>query len=250
MKRKGYAKSFGGKRYRGLPSYKIRRGSGRLYKRRFRPGFDRTVGVYGRYAGPNAEMKFHDIDIDDAVIAVGGTIQNSGTVNIIPEGVGEEERIGRKITIRKILWRYSLKIAAGTTGAATSDIIRVIMYQDKQCNGLTAVKSGDAGILESDSFLSFNNLSNTGRFRILYDKTHRIQVSAGSGRGSTDTLDYAEALQTGKFFKNCNIPIEYDNSASTGALTSIRSNNLGVLLLSREGSVEFESKMRLRFSDH
>ena len=49
------------------------------------------------------------------------------------------------------------------------------------------------------------------------------------------------------FYKTCNMPIEYDST--TGAITEIRSNNIGVLLLSRNGVCTFGSKFRVRFSD-
>ncbi len=53
------------------------------------------------------ELKFHDLDIDDAVVAVNGTIAQV-SCNIIAGGTTESTRIGRKSVIRKINWRYEI----------------------------------------------------------------------------------------------------------------------------------------------
>ncbi len=192
------------------------------------------------------ELKFHDLDIDDAVVAVNGTIAQVSCITIA-EGNGESERIGRKLTIRKIMWRYDLNLPTTAVAANTSDSVRVILYLDRQANGATAAITG---ILESNDFQSFNNLANSKRFKILMDRTHHLNCGAGSGRGSTDTLSYAEAREDFTFFKDCNVEIEYDNTATDGTITTVRSNNIGVLLLGKSGLINFSSKMRLRFSDH
>lgn len=201
-------------------------------------GYTRTSGFYGRYAGPSAELKFHDVDLDDAVIAAGGAITSS--INLIAQGTTESTRIGRRCTLRSINWRFEVTFPAGTT-TATSDIVRVIMYLDKQANGATAAVTD---ILESADFQSFNNLANKSRFRTLMDRTYDMEAGI-SGDGTT--IDTGTATTSDSFFKNVALPLEFDSTA--GALTEIRSNNIGVLLLSRSGIAGFTSKIRLRFSD-
>ncbi len=196
--------------------------------------------VRARFAGPRAgvEWKFHDVDLDDALIASTGTI--TPTVNIIAQGVTESTRIGRKCTLRTIAWRYNLNMVSVTNMATTSVTVRVMMYLDKQANGETATVTD---ILESDNYQSFNNLSNSGRFKILHDKfvtLHAPSAIAGPSSGEMD--------KNGTFFKNVSIPIEF--SGATGAIAEIRSNNIGVLLHSRINDlVKFDSKIRFRFSD-
>ncbi len=211
-------------------------------------GIVRTSGYYGAFpqgrTAVGGEMKFHDLDIDDATIAIGGTIV-ALSVNLIGQGVEENKRVGRKCTIRSINWRYQISMAAAGNASNTNDIIRVIVYLDKQCNGATATVTG---ILEADDFQSFNNLANKNRFVILMDKTHKINATCGSGRGSTDTLAFGEYSENFSFYKKCNFPIEFDSTS--GAITEIRSNNIGVMLLAKDGVCTFGSKMRLRFSDN
>ena len=225
--------------------------SGPAYKRRkqFIPGKSRTGGFYGRFAsaaGPGSgELKFHDVAIDDAVVAVGGTIQNAGTVNIIPQGVTEIQRIGRKCTVRSIHWRYLLTLpaVAQAAGANGGDSVRVILYLDKQCNGATIAATD---LLETNDIHSFRNLANTGRFQILMDKYHNLNYS-GLASNATDQFTQAQVTFNFQMNKKCQIPIEF--SATTGALTEIRSNNLGVLLVGTGGVIGMNSVMRLRFSD-
>ncbi len=209
----------------------------------FRPGRDRVGGYYGRY-GKSGELKFFDIDVDDAVIAAGGVVTDS--INTIAQGVTEVTRVGRKCTIKSINWHYQLNLpqvdAAGTPG--NPDNIRMMIYVDKQCNGATAAV---LDILETADWQSFRNLSNTGRFDILYDKWHVLNY-AGLASDGAGVVSQAKYQEWSTFYKKCNIPLEFDNT--TGAITEIRSNNIGVLVVGQSGLAGFSSKFRLRFSDN
>ncbi len=189
-------------------------------------------------------MKFHDVTVDDVIVAA--TMNVQAALLTIAEGNGESERIGRKLTIKKIGWRYECRIPTTATAANTSDIIRVMMVLDKQANGALGANTD---VLENDDYQSFNNLSNSQRFRILMDKSYAMHCPAGSGRGTADTLSYGEHIITAQWHKECNIPIEYDNSASTGVITSIRSNNIFIIVGSKSGLGGFASQVRIRYTD-
>ncbi len=207
-------------------------------------GFTRATGFFGRF-GQGGELKFHDVDKDDAVIVNGGSV--TATLIIIPQGTTEIQRIGRKCTIRSINWRFQVSIPPiNATGAAPSgDTVRVILYLDKQTNGATATV---LNILETADYQSFNNLGNKSRFRTLMDRTYSLNYAAGSGSGGATDNDYAEVVFDDTFFKKVNIPIEYDNT--TGAIGEIRSNNIGLLLITENGAGGLVSKFRFRFSDN
>ncbi len=185
-------------------------------------------------------MKFHDVDIDDAVVSVAGTIQAG--VNLIPQGVTEKTRVGRKCVIRKIQWRWSSFLPSTSTPGSTTDVVRMILYQDKQANGAAA---GVTDILETDDYQSFLNLANSGRFKILVDRLISHVSKSGAYDGTND--QFGENVVNGSYYKNCFIPIEFDST--TGAVTEIKSNNLGVLLVGQTGVATFNSAIRLRFSD-
>ncbi len=217
-------------------------------RKAFIPGRDRTGGFYGRFSGRYhsgvGELKFHDVDLDDAVVATGGVVTDS--INKIAQGVTESERIGRKCTIKTIRWKYRVDMPeVDEVGSPnTSEQIRVILFIDKQCNGATATA---AGILEEAGEVhSFRNLANAGRFVVLHDKLHTLNwmTLASSSAGNVSS---AEVIREFTFNKKCNLPIEFDST--TGAITEIRSNNIGVLLVSKVGTGGFMSKFRLRFSD-
>ncbi len=198
----------------------------------------------GRMATMATELKFHDLNIDDTVIAQNGTIAQA-SCNIIVQGTTESQRIGRKCTIRSINWRFQVQLDQASTNSS-SETVRVLLYLDKQTNGTAATA---LGILETDDFQSFNNLSNKGRFLTLMDRTYALNKTVGAGDGTTNIFGEWQINDT--LFKQVNIPIEYDNSASTGALSTQRTNNIGLLIIGQTGALaSFNSKMRLRFSDN
>ncbi len=219
---------------------------------RFANGRYRKVGYWGRYPGAGGspyggELKFHDIDFDDAVVANTGAIANAGSVVLIGQGVTESTRIGRKCTIRSIGWRYSYGLPEQDAVATpqAGDLLRVIMYVDKQTNGATA---GVTDILETADYQSFNNLANKGRFRILCDKVHTINYSGLASDGA-GVVSQARPVYSGRFFKKMNLPLEFSGTAAPAAITEVRTNNIGILLISQGGVCDFASKLRFRFSD-
>lgn len=222
-----------------------RRANGRFAGRQFgRARAPRQRRRRGRFVTANGqELKFHDLDLDDAGIASAGTVTDS--INLIAQGVDESERVGRKCTIRSIGWKFEI-IKLTTTGlTSTSDVVRVIMFHDKQCNGATATVTG---ILESADYQAFNNLSNKSRFVTLMDRTYSISLDTLTALAGPVYAGGQKSV-TDSFYKKCNIPVEFD--ADLGAITEIRSNNIGVLLISRGGNLSsFASKLRVRFSDN
>ena len=208
----------------------------RLYKR----GYTRTSGFYGRFSGNHPELKFHDISVDDTLVAIGATI-DFPSINTIAQGTTESERVGRKCVIRKIAWRYNIILRPTASDFNTSDEIRVILFLDKQCNGAPAI---NLDILETSDYQSFRNLANSGRFRVLMDRSYSLVSKSGTSLGVNA---YGEDQLNDSFYKDCQIPLEFDGP--TGVITEIKSNNIGVMLASASGNVGFFSKLRIRFSD-
>ncbi len=222
------------------------------YARRRVPTLSRSAAMkrvravpraFPRQALPTGETKFHDVDLDDAVVAGTGTIVP--TVNIIAQGVTESERIGRKCTISQINWRYqcTLPVRDAQMTPGGFDVVRVIMFLDRQANKATALVTD---VLESVNWQSFNNLVNKNRFLILHDKEVELNYEGMASDGAGVVSQAAYAL-SGSFYKKVNIPIEFN--AAAGAMTEITSNNIGVLLISSKGVAGFNSKIRLRFTD-
>ena len=223
---------------------KIARG-GLPYKKRklFVPGKDRIGGYYGRYTGVKGELKFFDQGVTDAVVDAGGTVTD--TINDIAQGVTEKQRVGRKCVLKSIWVKYLLSLPEQDAQATpvVGDSLRLIVYNDRQCNGATAAV---LDVLETADILSFKNLANEGRFQILCDKTMSINYLSLASDGA-GVVSQASVEQWYTFYKKLDTPIEFN--AATGAITEIRSNNIGFIVISESGICGFNSKWRVRFAD-
>ncbi len=189
------------------------------------------------------ELKFHDLDIDDAIVGSGGFIEPS--LVLIAQGLTESTRIGRKITVKNIGWKFTISLPEIDAAASpsTGDVVRVIMYVDKQCNGATIAVLDK---LELADFQSFNNLSNSGRFLTLMDQAFDMNY-AGLASDNAGVVSQGDVLHHYEWYKKVNIPIEY--AAGTNAITEIKSNNIGVLLIGRNSVSGFTSSVRIRYTD-
>lgn len=200
-------------------------------------GFMRTTGYYGRYPPLGNELKFLDSSWNSSGVSNSGTIVLS-TVHPAVSGTGESQRIGRKIVIRSVFVRWVVEIGNGTTPSATDDGLRVIIYQDMQANGAAATVTD---ILATANYLSFNNLANKNRFKIMMDKFTDVHSAAAT------SSTFGEMAKTRSHYMKCNVPIEF--SSTTGSITEIRSNNIGVLLISDKAISNCSGRIRVRYSD-
>ncbi len=224
----------------------VRSGTTRRLKGTIARGYTRRAGYYGRF-GQLGETKFFDTVVAPATGASTGTIA-ALSLNLIPQGITESQRVGRNCTLRRmdILGRFTLPTTA--TVSEASDRFRLIIYLDKQTNGATAAASDILDAAIAITIDSFRNLSQESRFTILHDKVHALNSGAGSGRGTTDTLSYASHVKAFKWGKKLNAKIEFN--AATGAITEIRTKNIGVLAVgSGNATITFGFTCRMRYSD-
>lgn len=227
-------------------------------------GYERTKRLKTtsvvRRGVPSAEKKFIDFELIDATrgAAGAGELINTGTNNnflLIPEGNGPSTRNGRKIKVVEFHVRYCIKRLNGTTPLNASEPIRVVFLVDTQCNGADpGIVTANTGILSNRNAaitdcLAFYNLFNGKRFKILYDKIF-YPKSDGAGLAATDT--FSGSVFHGKFSKmfKKGLEIEYDQSVTTGATSSIRTNNLlGFTMSSGTDTYHFSMVARVRYVD-
>ncbi len=204
-------------------------------------GVVRRSGYYGRFSGSGGEKKFFDTALTDAAVAATMTINN---LTIIPEGNGESDRIGRKITLKSVSILYSLVLPGATGATISSDTVRCMLVQDTQTNGaqFTATQ-----LIDTDTMISFNNLANSSRFKVLYKAEYKLRSIGGAPSGAAFIL--SEDQKFLRFTKAINIPIEYDNSATTGVITSVRSNNLYWVTQAEGGHCTATGNARVRYTD-
>lgn len=188
------------------------------------------------------ELKFLDVTVDDPTITALATTTG---LNFIQQGTSDSDRIGRKVTVKYLSWKYTLQLVARNddTVARLSEVVRVIVGLDKQANGALP---GGTTLLETNQYQSFLNLSNKDRFRVLMDRTHVLNAQAGAGTATLD--DWASVTTAHKFNIKLNVPVEYQTN--TGTITDLTSNNFFIMIFSRTGGqASMESRFRLRFTD-
>lgn len=205
-------------------------------------GFTRRVGFYKRFQ-PGGEAKFFDTAKSISTVSTSGEI-HSLSLNLVPQGVTENTRVGRKCVVKSLQMRCQIQLPEAANDTSSSDAIRIIVYVDKQTNGATAAVTD---ILESatNAIRQPRDLANTGRFRILTDKLMNISASAAGG-GDT-TIFTAFQHRHFNLFYRLNVPLEF--SSTTGAITELKSNNIGVLAASAFGFVGLGYIARIRFTD-
>jgi len=216
-----------------------RKSFGKYTKRKFRKGYSRTSGYYGRFH-KGGEDKFFDTALsftfDSAAI-----VPATGQLTLIPQGVTESTRVGRKCTITSI---YIIGSVNNVPAASATSSVMCYLYLilDTQTNGAAAATTD---VFTSASLQSaMRNLSNESRFRVL--KKFRLSFNSNAGV----TTAYNSYRRDIKYFKKCNIPIEY--SSTTGAITEIRSNNLFLIAgaTGADNTSTMDGACRLRFSDN
>lgn len=200
---------------------------------------------------PPAEKKFLDTadDFGATQIPTTGAIGNS--INLLTNGTGAQQLIGRKITIKSIQSRCFVTFT-GVTGAANpnaainNDIVRMLLVQDTQTNGAYAIPSDILAI--SGSINSLINMENSGRFKILKEKVIEFNNTVPGILATGPTYYTGSARKSFKWFKKCNIDIMYDNAASSN-ITDIRDNNIFWLAISNRAVATVNMNTRIRYTD-
>jgi len=187
-------------------------------------------------------LKFVGITLIDAVVAVTGSVNTQ--IFIIPDGDAQSEKAGLRIMIKSIQIRFVLTLPSTATLSNSVDICRVILVQDRQCNG--ALPSVD-DILNGASFVNLKNVENTRRFSTLLDRSISINSMGAQGNGTVFTS--LPAIKHFSFYKTMNMPVYYNNSANTGVITTINSNNLVMLFISENGNCGLKARIRVRYTD-
>ena len=137
--------------------------------------FNRTAGFYGRFTGPNAELKIFDTAISFTVDAT-GEVPATGQLALIPQGVTESTRVERRATIKPIQLRLTaFLVPAAATAAST--VFAIYVVQDTQTNGAAAAITD---VLTTNNMsTALINIANSQRFRVL--KKFKWSLNSGAG---------------------------------------------------------------------
>jgi len=179
----------------------------------------------------NVEYKHHTTKGTATTIEPTPSIYNLSTVQ---QGDTDNHRDGSKIRCKWYTFNYTITM----NNSATSTQIRVMIVLDRQTNQSTFPSAhllADDSV--SDNIVSGLNLDNAGRFRLLYDRVHTLNID---GNRSI----------TRKVYKKIDIPIHFD--ASTGSIADLTRSSLHLLFMSNEPSNKpnITFNYRLRYIDN
>ncbi len=214
-------------------------------RKRRRTGKHVTIGTVKKLIKQNVELKFLDTAKDDLTVDISGVMQ--GTLVNIPQGDADSTRDGRAVMI-KSLWG-NIKIA-GALQVDNVDIkpgivVRIIIHVDRQTNGAQGAVTSLLEVAEVDSFY---NLTNTSRYRILYDEFHTINYLTSGTDGVNTTSQRAETIFVKVRIPDLNIKIEY--GTTSGLISANTQNSINVLYIASEDEVAaVTAKFRVRYTD-
>lgn len=211
------------------------------------PGYTRSVGRYSRSLPGSVEKKYKDTDVSAVGDNTSGTITTS--LNLIPQGTTDITRIGNKVNVTNINIHFGVGVDdMGAASAIQNGNCRVILYLDKQANGAYATSTDiltSSGI-GATTINRFRNLDQVDRFVILKDKIYKSPIQASYVLGGTPYTNTGVTWYN--INKTCNIPIHF--SSTTGAITELKSNNIGLLILTDNAYTNFrEAWARVKYVD-
>lgn len=207
-----------------------------------------------RRSSGSKERKYAEVTYGDTAAATGSQWLGSLSA-LVTQGTAENQRIGRKYTIRSISLRGEVKMPNNATTLGVSypqaDVARIIVVNDKQPNGTTANfaeifsvgAASSAGGPGTIDMRAFRNMDNISRFDILLDRMIYVQNSAYTGgSGSAQT-----AIKPFSLYRKCFIPVEMKDV--TGSVANVTTNNVAVYIIGSAGYCTVNAIARIRFSD-
>lgn len=183
------------------------------------------------------------------------SLSGNNTIHKLAQGTGENQRVGRKVRIKKILATVTVtmpKIAAAAAATAKLSAVdegRLCLVMDRQSNGTLAPA---LDIFEKNSFQSYRNLANQERFVVLWDKTimcnnENFQEFYDTGTAALGGAAPEYAVKTWKINKGTDYVVEF--TGATGASGEVTSNSIFWMFISKHGKFQVNLETRIRYCD-
>lgn len=208
--------------------------------RRFIKGVSRTGGYYNRFQTKKSyEKKYIDKGEYRVIVAADAWEIPTATnaLAFVPRGTGPSDRIGRKIYIHEIYYRFDIQNIL----VSEDNKISVAIVQDRQCNG-AAPSALD--VMDTNNFQSFLNMENSNRFKILYRKNVLLAARSANNNGSYRSVE-------GRLRFKQPILINFDEADPGTGVGNLQSNNIFLMLYngSTTTNASVRSNIRLRYTD-
>lgn len=222
--------------------------NGRITKNTRRYRRKTVVPVYDK-----PELKYIDTEITDEDITVGWDTYNPATVlclNAVAQGDAQQNRDGRVYYIHSVMLHMELKteLTEAFTAPLKDILVRICLVHDTQTNQAEMNPLSVMDTTLTDDYLNFRNLSYTGRFKVLKDKTciiRRFYVNEGS------INSFASGTQILKFdwFHTFKSPIKVICSGTSGQVAVVTNSSLQIMATSNTATeVNLSYQARCRFS--
>lgn len=202
------------------------------------------------------ELRFEDYEItNDTMLQTwaGGELDTiQGCISGLTRDDSENGRTGRQYVIKSIFIRGFFKLdALEGQGAPDEDkLIRLALVLDTQTNG-AQLNAEDVFIAQGNGYdvMSVKNLENTQRFKVLKDKTYRINASAGCvNEGAVNSFARAGCAIPFKIAYNFGKGLKVNCKDSTSnSVAQIIDNSLHLIGCTQGDAVKMNYVARMRF---
>lgn len=260
MKRGAYGRGSNAKRVRtvtvalpGVYKGKAKKAAAGAYGTPTYSGF-RSGSLNARTGGfTGIEKKFVDYEYDGALVeTVAGSEADPTTalcLSAVAIGNGESERDGRKIILKDIFVNGYIRITtlAGAS-AIRGGMVKVCLVLDTQTNG-AQLNAEDVFIDPSNSNLdamTFRNLQQQQRFKVLKQMLLTIVPTAGGGDGAVN--DFSPITVPFRLAKQ-GLAIPVNHTGTDATIGSIADNSLHLIVVGSPptmspGNVRYSSRCR------
>lgn len=181
------------------------------------------------------EKKYDDLNITFVPIPAAGV--TSSVLPIVDQGSGETQRVGRKIYVQSIRVKGFLELIAATL--SDHDLVYVSLILDRQNNNATANPTFGEVFTEAapEALL---NLDNSGRFKIL--KSWYLGMNA-------DATDVNKYVPIDWYHEFGGQGLMFQYTGTGGGRDDLVDNNLFLKAVTKQGAVNLDVNIRIRFTD-
>lgn len=144
--------------------------------------------------------------------------------NLIAQGAGLQQHVGRKIAIKKLIFRYQ----ASTTATTNPGPHRIVIFYDNHNNGTSPAITD---VFTNDATTAMMNLDNSDRFLVLAD-FYPFEEKGQSCEGGSGITNFSSGVKVLKF----NPPLlTHFNNTTTATITAIQDGAI-FLIISQAGT--------------
>ncbi len=169
----------------------------------------------------SGDFKYLDTYVADTVSTTSGAVVIP-SLNIVPTGTTAQTRVGKRIKIFRIDYMIQVNRGYETNNTDTASNSRVALIKDNATKGATPPFSD---IYETTSINSFINAQNSRRFEIIKEFKF-VHNNYGGYNQATSQPYVLPSTKLKKGTLNCDIPILFSSTGTTGAVTQTVENCL------------------------